>query len=80
MKVKTSVTLSSSLLERIDREDLNRSSFLEQAALDYFARKERSRGDANDAAILEQDADFLNREAADVLEYQELSVSSIAKN
>jgi hypothetical protein len=33
MNVKTSVTLSSELLERVDKANANRSLFLERAAL-----------------------------------------------
>lgn len=72
MKVKTSVTLPSTLLEEIDRVNSNRSAFLEQAAkmfLDHTARRARDR---NDASILDRNANRFNREAADVLEYQDL--------
>ncbi len=72
MKVKTSVTLSSELLKKIDRVNKNRSAFLEQAALAYLAGAAREARDARDAAILDRHADRLNREAEDVLEYQGL--------
>jgi metal-responsive CopG/Arc/MetJ family transcriptional regulator len=71
MKVKTSVTLSSELLKRIDDVNANRSLFLEQAALFYLDMAARSARDAKDAAILNRRAPQLNREAADVLEYQD---------
>jgi hypothetical protein len=45
---------------------------VEQAALHYLAMLERSRRDAQDAAILEANARRLNREADDVLQYQDL--------
>ncbi len=70
--MKTSVTLSSALLEEIDRLDTNRSAFLERAAQLYLARAARADRDARDAAILDRHAERLNREAADVLEYQDL--------
>ena len=70
MRVKTSVTLPSALLKEIDRLDSNRSAFLERAAAAYLARVAKAGRDANDAAILERNAGRLNREAADVLEYQ----------
>ena len=72
MRVKTSVTLPSALLEEIDRHNSNRSAFLEQAATQYllhFATRER---DSKDAAILAKHAGRLNREASDVLGYQDL--------
>jgi len=72
MKLKTSVTLSSALLEKIDRVDTNRSAFLERAALAYLARIAREERNARDADILNRHTDRLNREAADVLEYQGL--------
>ncbi len=70
MRVKTSVTLPSSLLEEIDRLNSNRSAFLEQAANVYLAQNAKRDRNAKDAAILEKNAERLNREAADVLEYQ----------
>ncbi|MFN0105912.1 MAG: hypothetical protein ACKV2U_27975 [Bryobacteraceae bacterium] len=72
MKVKTSVTLSSTLLEEIDSRDSNRSAFLERAARLYLAQEAKSGRDAKDAALLERNAERLNKEAADVLEYQGL--------
>jgi metal-responsive CopG/Arc/MetJ family transcriptional regulator len=71
MKVKTSVTLSSELLERIDRMNPNRSLFLERAAILYLDGAAKSARDAKDGKILEGCAERLNREAADVLEYQD---------
>jgi metal-responsive CopG/Arc/MetJ family transcriptional regulator len=72
VKSKTSVTLPSDLLEKIDRADSNRSGFLEKAARQYLARMEKARRDARDAAILDSSAERLNREALDVLDYQNL--------
>jgi len=72
MKLKTSVPLSSGLLKQIDHVDKNRSAFLERAALAYLARQSRATGDAKDAEILEREAEYLNREAAEFLEFQSL--------
>ena len=72
VRVKTSITLPEGLLSQIDREDKNRSNFLEQAALQRLALLERARRDARDARILDTYADRLNQEALDVLEYQDL--------
>jgi metal-responsive CopG/Arc/MetJ family transcriptional regulator len=72
MKVKTSVTLPGTLLEEIDRLNSNRSIFFERAARLYLAQSARLDRDVKDAAILERNADRLNREAADVLQYQDL--------
>lgn len=71
MRVKTSVTLPSSLLKEIDRLDSNRSAFLERAALSYISKRLKSELDAQDAAILERVADELNRQS-DVLAFQGL--------
>lgn len=73
MRVKTSVTLPSALLEEIDRAHENRSAFLELAARSYLDRTARLQREARDAEILNRHADRLNREAGDVLEYQDLS-------
>lgn len=73
MRVKTSVTLPNTLLEEIDRAHENRSAFLELAARSYLDRAARLQREARDAEILNRQADRLNREAGDVLEYQDLS-------
>lgn len=73
MRVKASVTLPEALLTEIDRVDDNRSAFLERAALAYLGSLEKSQREAMDMAILEQNAEFLNAEAKDVLEYQDWS-------
>lgn len=72
MRVKTSITLPDDLLDEIDRADSNRSSFLERAARRYLAQIEKDRREAQDSAILEAHAERLNKEALDVLEYQDL--------
>ena len=72
MRAKTSVTLSTELLQKIDRVDSNRSAFLERAAHAYLAGLDRARRDARDAEILNAHADRLNEEASDVLDYQGL--------
>jgi metal-responsive CopG/Arc/MetJ family transcriptional regulator len=73
MKVKTSVTLSDSLLADIDRHagrDANRSEFIETAVRRYIAALVRSKQNARDLAIINRRARRLNREALDVLDYQ----------
>ena len=71
MKLKTSITLPDDLLSRIDRADSNRSAFLEKAARQYLARLEKEMRDARDTEILNARADRLNKEALDVLDYQD---------
>jgi hypothetical protein len=58
-------------LEQIDKLNSNRSSFLEQAAIRYLEQAAKDVRDTKDAWILERHAAGLNREAADVLEYQD---------
>jgi metal-responsive CopG/Arc/MetJ family transcriptional regulator len=71
MRVKTSVTLTQDLLERLDRVDKNRSALLERAARSYLARLEKAGRDRRDLDIIDRNADRLNREAMDALEYQQ---------
>ena len=72
VRLKTSVTLPDDLLEKIDRTNSNRSSFLEQAARQYLAYLERNQREKQDLTILNAQANSLNEEAFDVLEYQDL--------
>lgn len=73
MKVKTSITLSKDILKAIDQfsgQYKNRSDFLEVAARALIAQLSRAARNAKDLEILNQHADELNQEAADVLTYQ----------
>ena len=73
MKIKTSITLSQELLTTIDGivdATQNRSQFLESAAWDYIAKLRRARLNQRDLEIIDQRADYLNGEIADVLAYQ----------
>ncbi len=72
MRVKTSVTLPSSLLKEIDCQLSNRSAFLERAARFYLAQAAKRVSKSKDCAILEKHFEQLNREAEDVLDYQAL--------
>jgi metal-responsive CopG/Arc/MetJ family transcriptional regulator len=70
--VKTSITLPDDLLKRIDRADSNRSALIERATRAYLARLERAAQESKDVAIINANAERLNREAKDVLQYQGL--------
>ena len=73
MKVKTSVTLSPELLAAIDRNchgKASRSAFLERVAWESIRSAERAERDARDIAIINANAERLNREALDVLQTQ----------
>ncbi|HEX9665518.1 MAG TPA: ribbon-helix-helix domain-containing protein [Thermodesulfobacteriota bacterium] len=73
MKVKTSITLSEDLLEAIDQlstQFKNRSEFIESALRAYVAKMIRDEQNAKDLAIINERVERLNKEAADVLNYQ----------
>ena len=73
MKRKTSITLSEDVLEAIDKRSgdaKNRSDFIETAIRSYIAKLIRDEQNAKDLAIINQNADRLNIEAADVLAFQ----------
>ena len=72
MRVKTSITLPEDLLVRMDRVDKNRSALLERAAVAWLAHLERQMRDRKDMEIIDRHADRLNREAMDVLGYQQI--------
>jgi metal-responsive CopG/Arc/MetJ family transcriptional regulator len=74
MKIKTSVTLSEELLEAIrqlrKRYKKSRSDFIEAAAWAFINQLKRQELNARDLDIINRRADFLNKEAAEVLAYQ----------
>lgn len=73
MRVKTSVTLSEDLLDELDQllgGRGSRSAVLEQALREFLANRRRRQRDGRDLEILNSNAEALNREAMDVLEYQ----------
>ena len=73
MKIKTSVTLSDTLLAEIDRhagKGANRSEFIESAVRSHILALVRKQENLRDLAIINRRAAKLNREAKDVLGYQ----------
>ncbi len=76
MKVKTSITLSEEVLKAVDKRakqhKKTRSDFIEAAVRAFIAQLIRKEQDARDLEIINRRADFLNREASEVLEYQVL--------
>jgi metal-responsive CopG/Arc/MetJ family transcriptional regulator len=73
MKIKTSITLSSELLDAIDRHSVefkSRSQFIETAARSFLKQLEQLEVDRRDLEIINLHADELNAEADDVLDYQ----------
>ncbi len=73
MKEKTSVTLSKDVLKDVDRlagSKYSRSAFIERVLRRYLRERARAALEARDLERLNGAADRLNREAAEVLEYQ----------
>lgn len=73
MKVKTSITLSSDLLEdirRLEREFRSRSELIEEALQCFVRQRAKQHREEKDLKILNAKAKTLNEEAEDVLSYQ----------
>jgi len=73
MKEKTSVTLSPEVLAGIDRlagTKHSRSAVIERVLRKYLREQAKAATEARDLALLDDAADRLNMEAADVLDYQ----------
>jgi metal-responsive CopG/Arc/MetJ family transcriptional regulator len=74
MKVKTSITLSEELLRAIKQRSRNRrsrSDFIENALWKYINYLIRQEQNQNDFSLINKHADRLNKEAKDVLDYQD---------
>ena len=79
MKEKTSITLSREVLARVDKlagSTSSRSAFIEAVLRDYLKKRARAAIEARDLALINANADKLNAEAEDVLEYQDLDWST----
>jgi metal-responsive CopG/Arc/MetJ family transcriptional regulator len=73
MKEKTSITLSTDILAGIDQlagSKNSRSAFIEDVLRRYLRERRRASAHARDMEKINQAADELNSEVADVLEYQ----------
>ena len=72
MKLKTSVMLSEKLLQAISDEvkSTSRSAFIEEASWSLLRTRRRAVRDRHDLAAIAAHAHALNREAHEVLEYQ----------
>jgi metal-responsive CopG/Arc/MetJ family transcriptional regulator len=73
MKVKTSVTLSEELLQAISAETSseNRSAFIEAAMWEYLEVRRKRVRDRREMELISANADLLNDEARDALEFQD---------
>lgn len=72
MKEKISVTLSSEVLAGIDRlagTKHSRSAVIERVLRKYLREQAKAAAEARDLALLNDAADRLNMEVADVLDY-----------
>jgi metal-responsive CopG/Arc/MetJ family transcriptional regulator len=73
MKAKTSVTLSKDVLKDVDRlagSKYSRSAFIERVLRRYLRDRAKAALEARDLERLNSASDRLNREAAEILEYQ----------
>ena len=73
MKEKTSITLSTSVLSKIDRmagSKQSRSAFIEEVLTRYMRDLARQERDSRDLAIINRNVAHLNDEALDGLEFQ----------
>jgi metal-responsive CopG/Arc/MetJ family transcriptional regulator len=72
-KVKTSITISMPLLVQIDKligESASRSAFIEKVLREHLRDEARRTIYERDLQILNENADYFNREMEDVLRYQ----------
>lgn len=72
MKVKISITLSEDVLAELDcvAGSESRSALIERILRAYLHRRALGEEQSRDRALLDREADALNAEALDVLEYQ----------
>jgi metal-responsive CopG/Arc/MetJ family transcriptional regulator len=73
MKEKTSITLSPEVLKGVDRiagSGQSRSAVIETVLRRYLLEQARKQRDKRDLEILNRNAERLNREAENGLEYQ----------
>lgn len=73
MKQKISITLSTDVLEEVDRvagAEESRSAFIERVLRSYLRRRERADADLLELERLNRAAEVLNEEVAEVLAYQ----------
>jgi len=78
MKAKTSLTLSRDILAQIDKlagSRQSRSAFIETVLRRFLRDRRKSALHARDLAKINGAAHQLNREAADVLDYQSRNTS-----
>jgi metal-responsive CopG/Arc/MetJ family transcriptional regulator len=74
-RVETTVSLPKDLLEQANKvnKDAEISDVIELALRDFLQKKGRSERDKRELEIINANADKLNEEALDVLEYQQVN-------
>lgn len=73
MRVRTSVTLPKELLVKVDAlagKKNGRSAIVESALVEYVAKEKPKKLNQRDIDIINANAEKLNKEALDVLEFQ----------
>ncbi len=74
MKVKASITISKNILEQIDNrinDSYSRSKFIEEAVVYYLKNYQKTTREMNDSKIINSNYKELNKEAEDVLSFQD---------
>jgi metal-responsive CopG/Arc/MetJ family transcriptional regulator len=82
MKEKNSITLSKDVITQVDRlagSEESRSAFIERVLRRYMRERKRAALNARDLVRINRAADRLNREAAEILEYQEFDATKPAE-
>ncbi len=76
MRIRTSITLPKELLIEVDAlagKKHKRSKIVESALRDYVAKENPKKLNKRDIEIINANADKLNEEALDTLEYQQVN-------
>jgi metal-responsive CopG/Arc/MetJ family transcriptional regulator len=71
MKVRTSVTISSELLLKLNElAGKRRSEIIEMALNDYFRKNTTKKSRQSDVETINKNADLINKQVAETLEFQ----------
>jgi metal-responsive CopG/Arc/MetJ family transcriptional regulator len=73
MKLKTSITLSEDIVRTLENQanrGESRSEQIERLLRERLSQMEREKREAKDVELINKNAEELNEEATDVLEYQ----------
>lgn len=71
MKVRTSVTISSELLSKLNElAGKHRSEIIEKALNEYLSKNAKKKIRRSDVEIINKNADLINKQVAETLEFQ----------